>query len=303
MLLNLREFKIILSYLHLCTNKAGYGYLLLILSLLFLNLINSNVNAVEQESYRLGVFPHLSSIRLEIQYSPVAVAFSKILNIPVRLGSASNLDKFRSRLLKGDFDIALISPFDVVPVVDMAGYIPLARRSSTSAAVVVFEDSLIKNTEDLRGKKIGLPEGTPVSIFLQLSLKARGFIKDRDIYFHYFKNVPSCLHQLLLSKIDACGRASGVGLRTFQHKTGFKVREIIKTRTFPHMLYVAHPRVPHILREKLKNAIIGKPEPDQKKNSLPVNNHNITYIPYKKTDYDIIRKYRKRWMKNAKNSL
>lgn len=301
--MNLRDLIIIPSYPHLWANKGIYEYLLLISGLLFPTVINCNVNAVEETSYRLGIFPHMSTIRLEKKYSPIAVSFSKILNKPVRLGTATSLKKFRSRLKKGDFDVALISPFDIVPVVDMAGYIPLARRPSTSAAIIVIEDSLIKNTGDLLGKKIGLPEGTPVSIFLQLSLKEQGFVKGRDIFFQNFKNVPSCLHQLLLNKVDACGRASGVGLKMFQNKTGIRVREIIKTRTFPHMLYVAHPRVPYSMREKLKNALTGKLETVKKKTSLPVSSNNINYIQYKKTDYDIIRKYRKRWMNDAKNSL
>lgn len=232
----------------------------------------------------------------------MAVAFSKLLKKTVKLGTASGMDKFRHRVKKGDFDIALIPPLDIVPIVDEGGYIPLARRPSKAASLVVINDSAFEHVEDLQGKTIGLPAGTPVNIIIQLTLREQGFVGDKIIHFKEFNNVQACLHKLKLKSVDACGSASGVAIKMFQKKMGVKFRAIMKTRAFPHMLLVAHPRLPSTEREILTNAILGKDKTHQAQKLLQTIGENIRYIPYESTDYDIIRQYRQRWMKDA-NSI
>jgi len=278
---------------------------LALLSVLFLLGGFNNLMAQEAAVYRFGVFPHMSSTHMEKKYAPVAVAFAKLLKKPVKLGTASSMDKYRNRVKKGEFDIALISPFDIVPIVDKGGYIPLARRLSKPASIVVTKDSAIKQVEDLQGKIIGLPAGTPVSIVLQLILRERGFVGGKLIHVQEFINVQACLHQLLLKSVDACGSPSGIGigLKVFQNKMGIKLRSIMKTRAFPHMLFVAHPRLSLTERNTLTQAILGQDKTEQGQKLLQSISKNKHYIPYKNTDYDIIRQYRQNWMKDVKNTL
>ena len=256
--------------------------------------------ATEKAAYRLGLFPYLPPVRLEKNYAPMAADFASILGRPVQFSTANGFDKFRTRLSNGDFDIALISPLDIVPVVDDAGYIPLARRSSKPASIVVLEDSALQQVVDLRGKTIGLPTDTPASIILQLTLRDEPLLANHTIHFKEFTNVLACLHQLLIKTVDACGSGSGAALRLFQKKMAVKLRVLMKTEAFPHMLFVAKPVVPLYERELLVRAILnsGKTGEDQKFPQMNV--HEPEYIPYRSEDYHIIRHYRQRWEKNDK---
>lgn len=279
-------------------NKYNTFLFLLLLSWLLISSgFSKTCSAQEITGYRFGAFPHMSPLRIEKKYAPVALRFGDILNKPVKLGTATGMDKFRDHVKKGAYDIALISPLDIVPIVDEGGYIPLARRKSTPATLVVTEDSSIKRVEDLQGKTVGLPEETPVNIVIQLILKDQGFIGDKSIYFKSFNNVQACLHKLLLKSVDACGSGSGAGIKMFQNKMNLNFIEIMQTEAFPHMLFVAHPRLPSAEREALTQIILS-----QDKTEL-IFGKNAHYIPYKSADYDIIRKYRQRWAKHAKNTL
>jgi len=268
--------------------------LVLLSGLLVLFGYSKILTAQEISSYRFGVFPHMSPLRIEKKYAPVALTFGELLKTPVKLSTATEINKFRDRAMKGAFDIALIPPLDIVPIVDEGGYIPLARRKSTPASIVVTNDSSIKKIENLQGKTLGLPDGTPVNIILQLTLKDRGFVGGHAINIKLFNNVQACLHKLLLKSVDACGSASGNAINMFQNKMHVKFREIMQTEAFPHMLFVAHPRLTSAQRESLTQLILGQ-------DAVQAPGKYTGYIPYKSTDYDVIRQYRKRWEKHAKN--
>lgn len=279
-----------------------YSQVLLFFITMF--VFSANISyAAETVKYRFGVFPHMTPSYVEKKYSPLALAFSQLLNKPVRLTTANSIDKFRKRINKDKFDIALIPPLDIVPVVDKGGYIPLARKASRAASIVVLDNSKLKKIDDLQGKTLGLPSGTPVNIILQLTLRDRGYVAGKSITFKYFNNVQACLHKLKLKRIDACGSASGFGVKMFQEKMGTKLRAIMKTQAFPHMIYVAHPHLSLAERNALTNAILGQDKTELGKKIFQAIGKKAHFIKYKKNDYDIIRQYRKRWINNAKNTL
>jgi len=253
-------------------------------------------HAQEPSAYRLGIFPYLPPTRLEKAYAPVAAAFARALDRPVRLGTASGFDKFRARLKKGEFDIALIQPMDVVPVVDEGGYIPLARRPSHPASIVVLEDSSLQQLVDLRGKTTGLPPAdAPVSIVLRNMLDEQGPGGARETGFRNFTNVLACLHQLLVKAVDACGSGGGAALRVFQEKMGVRLRVLAETPPFPHMLFVAHPRLPPASVEMLTRIILNWEKTGEGRELLRMIGPGARFIPYRSVDYDVIRRSRRRW--------
>ena len=277
-------------------------WILLLFGLFVSSGVVDVLHAQEAPGYHFGVFPHMSTVRMEQKYAPVATAFGQLLGKPVQFGTASDFDKFRTRLKKGEFDIALISPFDIVPVVDEGGYIPLARAPSRPASIVVINDSPLQQLADLRDKTLGLPAGTPVNVILQITLDEQGLVKDQGIHYRDYATVPACLHQLLLKTVDACGSASGIGLVIFQNKMGVKLRELMTTQPFPHMVYVAHPRLQPSEREMLTRAILGLDNTEKVSGLMQAIGHDVHYIPYRDADYDIIRRYRQRWIKDVQHT-
>ena len=283
--------------------KSIFNIVTIIYMLLSLSVIANTVSAASVDRYQLGVFPHMSSTHVERKYAPVALALSDLLNKPVRLGTATENKRFRKRVLKGDFDIAMIPPLDIVPVVDKAGYIPLARRESKAASVIVLKESDIKDIADLQGRTLGLPAGTPVNIILQLTLEDKGFVRNKKIHYKAFNNVQACLHKLLLRKVDACGTASGAAIKMFRKKTDIQVRKVMDTQAFPHMLLVANPKMSLIERKILTRAIIGDDQSVEGQKLVKALGLKARFVRYSKKDYDVIRQFRQRWIKHAKNPL
>ena len=259
--------------------------------------------AEERPSYRFGVFPYMPPARLEKAYAPVAAAFGRALGRPVQLGTAGEIDKFRIRLKKGDFKIALIAPMDVMRFVDEGEYIPLARRPSHPASIVVLEESPLQQAADLRHKTLGLPPaGWPPSVIIQLMLNEQGLMKDRDIRLRYFTNVVACLHQLLVKTVDACGSGGGAALKVFQKKMGVNLRVLMKTPSYPHHLFVTHPRLLPAEREILSRTILGWEKTEEGRELLRTIGPGARFIPFRSADYDIIRNYYRRWEENVQNA-
>ena len=272
---------------------------MLLALILFCSCFSHDSKAVETDVYKFGAFPHMPPMRIEKKYAPLAIAFGELLNKRIKLGTASNFEKFQQRVLRGDFDIALIPPLDIVAVVDEAGYIPLARKKSHPASIVVPDDSPVKKVSDLQGKILGLPESTPVNIILQLSLRDQGFTQDKTIHIKLFKNVQACLHKMILKSVDACGSASGIVLNRFQQKMGKTLRSIMETESFPHMLFVAHPDLSKSERKVLSDSLLGRNKTQIGENILREIGGESRFVPYKSNDYNVIRQYLVRWNNHA----
>jgi len=251
-------------------------------------------------SYRFGIFPYLSPTRIEQAYAPLAAAFAELLGRPLRLGTAKDLDTFRARLLRGDFDIALVPPFAVVPLVDHRGYTPLARRPSNPARIVVLINSPLKHIGDLRDQTLGLPPARSlVNVIIRVDLDERGLWAGRDFQARHFPSTPACLHNLLVNRVDACATGGGAGLRSFERKMGVKLRTLYRTQPFPHMLFVTRPDFPADEANKLKQFILNLGEGAEGRELLRKIGPDSRFVPYRPADYDVIRRYHKTMQRHA----
>lgn len=256
--------------------------------------LQASPHAESSTVYRLGVFPYLSPTRIEQAYAPLAAAFGELLDRPLRLGTAKNLESFRARVLRGDFDIALVPPFAVVPLVDHRGYIPLARRPSNPASIVVLINSSLKRIGDLGGKTLGLPPArSPASVIIWVDLDKQGLQASKHFQTRYFPSTPACLHNLLVNRVDACATGGGAGLRSFERKMGVKLRTLYRTEPFPHMLFVTRPDFPLDEGDKLRHFILSLEESAEGRDLLRHIGPDSRFVPYHSADYDVIRRYLK----------
>lgn len=256
--------------------------------------LQANPHAESHTVYRFGVFPYLSPTRIEQAYAPLAAAFGELLGRPLRLGTAKDPDTFRTRVLRGDFAIALVPPFAVVPLVDHGGYVPLARQPSSPARIVVLINSSLKQTDGLRGKTLGLPPTrSPASVIIRIDLDKQGLLAGTDFQARYFPSTPACLHNLLVNRVDACVTGSGAGLRSFERKMGVKLRTLYRTEPFPHMLLVTRPGLPPDESDKLRHFILSLEESVAGRDLLRHTGPDSRFVPYHSADYDAIRRYLK----------
>lgn len=209
-------------------------------------------------SYRLGVFPYLTPLRLEPIYAPISADFRRALGHPVHFRTASQFGLFFERLKAEHYDIALIQPLWYVPAVDRFGYLPLARIvEPLSSVIVVLDESLLKSIEDLRGKTVAAPPVfAPVSRMAIKALRERDVVPGRDLALKHVKSIDSCFQQVVIGTASAC--ISGpLAPPMIEKKLKVKLRILMKTPGIPNLTFVVHSRVAAEDRERLRQAILS----------------------------------------------
>jgi len=244
-------------------------------------------------TYSLGVFPHLPPRDLEKVFAPLAGDIGKALHKKVMLGSSATFDKFAANLDEEEYDIAFVQPFDYVRAADEHGYLPLAtRKEKLSAIIVTGENSPVKSVADLRGKKLALPpSSSAVSRLLRAYLRNYGIDPDRDIELIHFRTHFSCMQQVIIGEVMACGTAAPTR-HYFESKYNVTLPVIAETRGIPHALWIVHKRVPPKDREIILQRILGWGKTEEGKRML-ADGRLAPYVPVTDAAYNIVRKLAK----------
>jgi ABC-type phosphate/phosphonate transport system substrate-binding protein len=207
--------------------------------------------------YVLGVYPALSISLLDKLFSPIAREIGDGLNRPILFQSSSSYEKYSARLSKGDFDIALVHPFDYVLHAEKAGYLPVVRKNEDLTAIfVVPEDSPIKTFSDLKGKTIAMaPAGSAVDYLAKAELIRAGLLP-KDVLLKHFGEHDSTLQNVVIKNTDAATTCRAI-LRVFENSLGTKLRIIKETSSIPHSIFVVHKRVPEKERKIIRNILLN----------------------------------------------
>jgi phosphonate transport system substrate-binding protein len=243
------------------------------------------------KAYRLGIFPYLAPRQTIVLYGPVASAMEQALDKRVKLESLPSFTDFTRALSTHTYDIALIQPFDYPEVVEKYGYLPLARLSVPLVTqLFVRADSQYQQLEDLRGTTIALPPVQSANARMTLrALLDNQLRPGRDVELRYFNSHDSCIQQVWIGKASACGTARPP-INIFEARMQAKLRPIYDTPAVPHILFVAHPRVPEHDRQKLIELIVNWKHTEAGR--LLLKNLGFPgFIPVTSGEYTVMRNY------------
>jgi phosphonate transport system substrate-binding protein len=206
----------------------------------------------------LGIFPHLPLYPLHKRYTSLASYLSKQLKHPVTLKTKSSCPEFRTALTQEEYDIALVQPFDYLIAHDQHHYKPLARKDTPLRAVLmVKKDSLFHTLDDLKQQEIvSPPKLTAITQLFSRHLKQHHYTRDDFLLKHKANNF-DCLHAVLLNQAQACVTAPHALHYRGTQEIHKNFRKIIQTDPIPHMVFVAHQRLPDITRQRVKDIIIN----------------------------------------------
>jgi phosphonate transport system substrate-binding protein len=274
--------------------RAAFLPFLIVLTVFASTSAASAENKPRTKEYLFGAFPHVAVPQIEAMFGPVAEDFSRVLRREVVLRTRPSFEKFMQELAAETYDIALVHPFDYVWAHDQHGYLPLVRRGDLlSAQIMVTKTSPFTQVSDLKGKKLGLPPNVAaVSYLVKGALVKAGLDLNKDINVANYRTHESCLQQLLIGAIDACGSAM-YPVRFFEAKWHPGFRILAESDAIPQALFIVHPRVPVAEREILTQAILA-----WTKNGVA--QELVEYgglSSFKRTsdaDYDVVRDYLKR---------
>jgi len=227
-----------------------------VVTMLQLALI-AQVHASNQ-AYRLGIFPYMAHRQIADLFGPVATSMQTALNHPVRLESVPTFIDFRNQISDAQYDIALIQPFDYPEAVGRKGYIPLAQFAKPLVTeFYVRDEKRYRSLKDLKNTVVGMPP--EVSANARMALKAlsdNNMTPGQDIKVQFFSSHDACLQAVWAGLASACATNQSTAM-VFENRMHGKLYIAYTTPPIPHILFVAHPRVPASDRIKLKRLIIG----------------------------------------------
>ena len=250
-----------------------------------------DTNEVNRNYYTFGVFPYLSPRDIAINYGPVSAEFNQVLKHEIRLRTSSSFEKFTEKLNAQYYDIAVIQPFDYRQAVEHSHYVPLARVDEPLVSVfAVKNDSPFKTLSDLRGKRLAFPPKPAANSRMAIkALVNAGLVPGKDIFIQYYPSHVSCMHEVIIDEASACVTGPPI-VKIFNERMNAHVRILTQTDAIPHILYVAHERVPAEQRRKLQKLITSWRNTEHGQKLL----HSLGFPGFaiaKPSDYDIMRTY------------
>jgi phosphonate transport system substrate-binding protein len=269
---------------------AGRVLCRLILASLLAGLLPAQA-AEAPQPYRLGIFPYMAPRQTVDFFGPVAASMEAALGHPVRLMSVPAFPDFARALAERRYDIALVQPFDYLEATEQLGYIPLAQLSVPLVSqFYVRDDSPYRTLEDLRGTTVAMPPPQTANARMTLrTLHDRQLLPGRDLQLRYFNSHDSCIQQVWAGTASACGTAKPPIL-VFEQRMQAKLRPIFDTPPVPHIVFVAHPRMPAEHRAKLQALIIGWADTDEGRVLLK-NLGFPGWVAPKPAEYEVMRDY------------
>lgn len=233
-------------------------YIFLSLPLFTLLFTNYGFAESSSNSYKLGVFPHLSESHIEKAYTAIAKDLSSLTTKPVNFDADDNFENFSSNLKGQVYDIVLVQPFDYIQIAKDYGYQPLASQEKPLRAVIVVrQNSPLRTLQNLLGRDLYLPpRSTAISYLVKHHLANEGFNLQKDLDITHESTHISCLLKVIIRIADACATAPEA-VKLFESKMHVQFRVLNTTNPIPHALFATHPRVAESDKSAIKKRLIS----------------------------------------------
>ncbi len=254
---------------------------------------NSAAFAHSSEGCKMGVFPFLSSQRLETIFAPIAAQLGAVEECPsFHYHSAKTFESFMKNLGARKYEIAYIQPFDYVRLAVPKGYLPLAARNSQLVATLVARaDTRFESLEQLRGKTIALPPPVAAVSYLTLAALAQaGIDPEQDIELVYTKNHGSCLQRVLIGKADACATVDTV-IRLFENKNRLQMKWVAQTPAIPQTLFVVRDDISAASRQHLLQRLLTMQLDEEGRKLFQAGEGGQVFRAIDDSEYDKVRQY------------
>lgn len=172
----------------------------------------------------------------------LAKYLSRTLGQEVRVESVKNYDEFMNKTVKKRYAFIFAPPNMVMQANKRAGFEPVAKIPGLLAvSFMAFSKSGIAFPEDMKGKRVGLPDKESMMAKLALvHLQELGI--DPNKYFKsitYYSDVQAILFALEANLIDVAGANSS--LFNFWTTKGHDINVISQGKGVPHLTFAVSP--------------------------------------------------------------
>ena len=168
---------------------------------------------------RFGVTPYLDLASLRAQFTPIARYVGSRLGVTVTVVTATTYDALIDLVVKGEVDIAALSPLSYVVARERAPDLRLVASELTSGSihfsslVLVRDDDPAQTLSELRGRRIGFVDERSTTGFLYPydAFLTAGLDPERDFAsVSLLRTHPAAVRSLMEGRVDAACVASGM---------------------------------------------------------------------------------------------
>lgn len=213
----------------------------LVAILLFPIIVTASERCGEESiSCRIGIFPHVGVQQIRDTFGSVAEDISLELDINTKLNSAENLNKFKSNIREGQYDIALIGPGTYSSFYEKIPYKPLVRpRQKVQFHLIVPESSDINSIEALGGKRFGRLNSNSGTWLTTYTMLTEANVYNKISQFIEYGSSHACVYGMVANIVDACTVPSPF-IEIIKGQIPTKFKTITTSLPLPSSVYVVH---------------------------------------------------------------
>lgn len=207
----------------------------------------------------LGVQDYGKSPRMiSLEFKDMSKYLSAKLGQPVIVEPVQSYQRYMERAKQKRYDLMFGPPSMVMEANALAGYEPVAKVPGLlSAAFMSLADGPIAFPEDMKGKRIGMPEENSLITMLALA-KLREMKIDPRKYFSnvmVFNDANDVISALKLGMIDV-GVANS-GLYNAWGAQGHNLNLVLQSTGAPHLTFAVRSDLPADTKARLRDALLA----------------------------------------------
>lgn len=214
--------------------------------------------AAEPPPLQMGLLPYLSTEHLFERFLPMKDYLEAQLQRRIVMSTAPDFKTYVQRAARGDYDIYQTAPHFALLAETEHGYRRVSRLTrELDGDVIVRHDSPARSIEDLRGRIVITPDALAITSMLgEQLLKDHGLSPGRDYRLQRSSSHNNAIMTVYRRAADAALSSAAV-FEQLAPEIKRELRVLSKTRTVPHMMVMAHPRLPPAEYERLKRALLA----------------------------------------------
>lgn len=211
-------------------------------------LLAGNLRA---EELTLAIEPFLSARTLVGAFQPYGNYLGDKTGTKVIVVTASNYDQYMQRLLRGEFDLAIIGPHSALLAAQKAGYVAVMKgEGSLKAIMIVDKASAYQKPEDMKGQLIALPDHLTLTSMLGAEFFRQPDGQTIDVRFKY-NDYHNTAAMMMLHGEAAAAVIADSALQPMAPDIRNNIRIIAESKPVPQMVLLIHSRLAPELRNRL----------------------------------------------------
>lgn len=203
----------------------------------------------------MTIVPQFTNSEIQRDWGPIVDEIIKSSGVKLKLKFYPSIPDFEQGFLKGELDFAYMNPYHVVMANTAQKYQPFIRdKKSLVGILVVSKDSKISSVKDLNNKEICFP--SPNAFAASLWIRAL-LTEEETISFSpkYVKTHSNVFRDVVLGR-SVAGGAVNKTLKQEPANIQESIKILYQTKPVPSHPFVAHPRVPQNVVQKIQTAFL-----------------------------------------------